>query len=270
MLLRAETRPNPLAVYYGGYDEEGRLQQKHGQVEFLTTMRYIEKFLAPGARVIEIGAGTGRYSRAIADMGYRVDAVELFASNIEVLKQHLKPQQQISVTQGNALDLSSFADNTYDVTLLLGPMYHLYTEEDKCKAIKEALRVTKPGGVVFASYCISDASIFSGGFVRKVFDVGEYIARGKIDPVTFDTFSTPEDIFELVRKEDIDRLMRSFSVQRLHYVATDLLTNYMRTAIDAMSDEEFALYLRYHFAVCERADMVGVSHHVVDVFRKKG
>lgn len=269
ILLRSDKQPNPLAAYYSGYDEEGRLQEKHGQVEFLTMMRYIEKFLAPDARVIEIGAGTGRYSRAIADRGHRVDAVELFASNIEVFKQHLKPRQQISVLQGNALDLSSFADNTYDVTLLLGPMYHLYTEEDKHKAISEALRVTKPGGVVFASYCIGDASLFSSGFFQKKFDVGEYLARGKIDPVTFDTFSTPEDIFELVRKEDIDRLMRSFSVERLHYVATDLLTNYMRGTIDAMSDEEFALYLRYHFAVCERADMVGVSHHVVDVFRKK-
>jgi Ca2+-binding EF-hand superfamily protein len=106
------------------------------------------------------------------------------------------------------------------------------------------------------------------GFQRKVFDLADYIKRGKINPESFDTFSVPEDIFELVRKEDIDRLMRDFDVQRLHYISTDLFTNYMRSTVDAMSEEEFALYLRYHFSVCERADMVGATHHSLDVFRK--
>ena len=49
-----------LTNFYSNYDEEGRLLSKHGQVEYLTTMRYIEKYLRPGMRVLEIGAGTGR------------------------------------------------------------------------------------------------------------------------------------------------------------------------------------------------------------------
>lgn len=66
-----------LTNYYNSYDEEGRLLSKHGQVEFLTTMRYIEKYLTPGTRILEVGAGTGRYSLALAKQGYTVDAVEL-------------------------------------------------------------------------------------------------------------------------------------------------------------------------------------------------
>jgi len=259
---------NPLAAYYNNYDEDGRLLSNHGQVEFLTTMRFIERYLTLGAKVIEIGAGTGRYSRAIADMGYEVEAVELFPHNIDIFKLNLKPEQKITISQGDALDLSAFSDNAFDITLLLGPMYHLYTEDDKKKAMSEALRVTRPGGVMFAAYCISDGSVVWSGFQRKVFDVADYITRGKIDPVTFDTFSVPEDIFELVRKENIDDLMSGFPVERLHYIATDLFTNYIRGAVDAMSDEEFVLYMRYHFAVCERTDMVGVTHHSLDVFRK--
>ena len=259
---------DPLAAYYNNYDENGRLTPKHGQVEFLTTMRFIKRYLTPGAKVIEIGAGTGRYSRAIADMGYSVEAVELFPHNIDIFKENLKPEQRINITQGNALDLSAFADNTFDITLLLGPLYHLYTEDDKRQALSETLRVTKTGGVVFAAYCISDGSLVLSGFQRKVFDIADYMKRGKIDPVTFNTVSVPEDVFELVRKEDIDSLMNSFTVERLHYVATDLFTNYMRDAVDTMDDEAFALYLRYHFAVCERSDMVGITHHSLDVFRK--
>ena len=64
--------------------------------------------------------------------------------------------------------------------------------------------------------------------------------------------------------------MNDLPVKRLHYVGSDLATNYMREAVDAMDDELFELYLRYHFAVCERADLVGASHHILDVFRKEG
>ena len=87
--------------------------------------------------------------------------------------------------------------------------------------------------------------------------------------MTFDTVSVPEDIFELVRKEDIDRLMDAFAVERLHYVSTDLYTNYMRDAVNAMDEETFALYMRYHFAICELQDMVGITHHSLDIFKKK-
>ncbi|MDD4774476.1 MAG: class I SAM-dependent methyltransferase, partial [Eubacteriales bacterium] len=261
ILPREQRKINPLTEFYNNYDENGRLEPKHGRVEFLTTMRFIERYLTPGAKVLEIGAGTGRYSRTLADKGYLVDAVEPVPHNIDIFKRSLKPDQKINITQGNTLDLSAFLDNMYDITLLLGPMYHLYTHDDKRQAVSEALRVTRPGGVVFVAYCIGDGSIVLGGFQRKVFDVANYIKRGKINPETFDTFSVPEDVFELVRKEDIDRLMRDFDVKRLHYISTDLFTNYMRGTVDAMGDEEFALYLRYHFAVCERNDMVGVTHH---------
>ena len=134
ILFCISQQANPLANYYNNYDENGRLEPKHGQVEFLTTMRFIEKYLTPGAKIIEIGAGTGRYSLAIADMGYVVEAVELFQHNIDIFKRSYKPEQKINISQGNALDLSAFDDGTFDITLLLGPMYHLYTENDKRKA----------------------------------------------------------------------------------------------------------------------------------------
>jgi ubiquinone/menaquinone biosynthesis C-methylase UbiE len=254
--------------YYSGYDEEGRLLRRWGSIEYLTTMRYIERYLFAGAKIAEIGAATGRYSRAVADMGFEVEAVELTPHNIAIFKENLKPEQKINIHQGNALDLHMFADNSFDLTLVLGPMYHLFTPEDKHRAIAEALRVTKPRGVVFAAYCISDNSLINSGFNLKHFSVADYIQNGKIDPITFDTLSTPEDIFELVRKEDIGRLMAPFNVERLHYVATDLLARFMQNSIDEMDDETFALYLRHHFAICERADMAGLSTHTLDIFRK--
>ena len=256
-----------LVNFYEDYDENGRLLTRYGMVEYITTMKYVEKYLRPGMRILEVGAATGRYSHALAQKGYRVDAVELVEHNIEIFRENTTPGESVTITQGNAMDLSMFEDDTYDITLLLGPMYHLFTREDKRKALSEAIRVTKKNGVVFAAYCMGDASILSYGFVRgAIYDI---IDKCMLDTETFDTFSNPWDIFELYRKEDIDQLRAEFNVTQLHFVAVDGYTNHIRERITNMDDRMYELYLKYHLAVCERPDMIGYSHHTLDIFRKE-
>lgn len=255
-----------LTQFYSNYDEEGRLLSKHGQVEYLTTMRYIKKYLQPGMRILEIGAATGRYSHAFAQQGYRVDAVELVQHNIDIFRQKTQPGENVTIRQGNAKDLSLFADDTYDITLLLGPMYHLFTVEEQKQALQEATRVTKKGGILFVAYCGNDATMVQYCFGRGMLREEKY--QKLVDPVTFKASSDPAELFELYRREDIDALMGHFNTERLHFVGTDMATNYMRDVIDKMDDEFYQVYLQYHFATCERTDMVGVSHHFLDVQRK--
>ena len=254
-----------LTDFYSNYDEDGRLLSRHGSVEFLTTMRYIEKYLKPGMRILEIGAGTGRYSHALAQKGYAVDAVELVQHNIKVFKQNTQPGEKITIRQGNAMDLSMLHSETYDVTLLLGPMYHLYTVEDQKKALAEAIRVTKNGGVIFAAYCGNDATMVQYCFGRGMLRDEKY--QRLVDPVTFKASSDPAELFQLYRREDIDALLADLPVERLHFVGSDMATNYMRATVDEMEDEFFEMYLRYHFSICERADLVGASHHFLDVLK---
>ena len=140
-----------LNQFYENYDEDGRLLSRAGNVEFTTTMHFIERYLQPGMRVLEVGAATGRYSHTLARMGYRVDAVELVEHNIEIFNDLTQPGEHVTIRQGNAVDLSAFADNTFDLTLILGPMYHLFEEADRRQALREAVRVTKTGGVIFAA-----------------------------------------------------------------------------------------------------------------------
>jgi len=256
-----------LTNYYERYDEDGRLLSKHGMVEYITTMKYVEKYLQPGMRIMEIGAATGRYSHALAQKGHRVDAVELVEHNIEVFKKNTIPGESVTITQGDAKDLAQFDDGTYDITLLLGPMYHLFTTEDKLKALSEAIRVTKKGGIVFVAYCMGDASVLSYGFIRG--EIYNIIEKCMLNTETFDTFSNPWDIFELYRKEDIDKLRSMFPVTHLHFVASDGYTNHMRETVDKMDDRMYKLYVKYHLAICERSDMVGYSHHTLDIFRKE-
>lgn len=252
--------------FYTNYDEEGRLLTRHGSVEYLTTMRYVNKYLQPGMRLLEIGAATGRYAHTLARKGYRVDAVELIRHNIDLFELNTQPGENIAIRQGNAKNLNFFGDNTFDITLLLGPMYHLFTVPEQKQALAEAVRVTKPGGVIFAAYCGNEATMVQYCFGRGM--IRDPHLRSLIDPVTFKASSDPAELFQLYRKEDIDALMKDYSVERLHYVGTDMATNYMRQAVDEMDDELFDLYLQYHFSICERMDCVGTSHHILDIFRK--
>lgn len=255
-----------LIQYYSNYDEDNRLSSRHGAVEFLTTVRYVEKYLQPGMRILEIGAGTGRYSHHFARKGYRVDAVELVEHNIEVFKANTQPVEDISVTQGNAIDLSGFGDNTYDMTLLLGPMYHLYTEADKLQALGESIRVTKPGGTVCVAYCGNDSTILQFCFARGMLKNERY--RQLVDPVTFKAGSDPAELFELHRPEEIEALRAHFDVTHLHLVASDGSARYMRPILEEMDEELYQQYLSYHFATCERRDMLGYSNHYLDIFKK--
>ncbi len=262
-------KPNQYLIdFYSHYDEDSRLASKHGSVEFLTTMRYIEKYIKPGHKILEVGAGTGRYSHALAQQGYAVDAVELVEHNIEIFQRNTLENERVRVFQGSALDLSAFPDNQYDITLLLGPMYHLYTKADKEQALREAIRVTRQDGIIFAAYVISDGCLLDEGFHRRNISIAEYLEKGLLDAETFAAKSQPKDLFELVRKEDIDELMDGLPVTRLHYAASDGFALFLREAIDAMDPEIFQLYLKYHFAVCERADLIGATSHAVDIFRK--
>lgn len=256
-----------IVAHYDQYDEDSRLLSRAGRVEYDTTMRYIRRYLREGMRILEIGAATGRYSHALAREGYPVDAVELVQSNIDRFRENTLPGENVTITQGNACDLSVFPDDTYDLTLLLGPMYHLFTEEEKLAALREAVRVTKRGGVIFAAYCMADASVLCYGFVRG--KIHEIMEKNMVDPVTFKAFSKPSDLFELHRVEDIESLRSTLAVTPLQLVAADGYANHMRDALTQMDDAAYAIYLRYHFATCERPDMLGYSHHTIDIFRKR-
>ena len=111
--------------FYAGENEEARLLSRHGQVEYRTTMRFIERYLQPGMRVADIGAGTGRYALALARQGCAVDAVELVESNLSRLRENARADKSIRAFQGDAIALDFLPSGAYDIVLLLGPLYHL-------------------------------------------------------------------------------------------------------------------------------------------------
>jgi len=271
---RPKPQPEPtdalgyLTRFYDNYDEEGRLLRPHGQVEYRTTMRFIERYLKPGMRVLEIGAGTGRYSLTLARQGFDVTAIELIQHNIDVFRKKLKPGDNVDLQQGDALDLSRFSDNSFDITLLLGPMYHLYTREDQLRALSEALRVTKPGGVLFVAYVLADMAILSSGMAPKTW-FWDYLNSGRIDPVGYNCRPEPSELFVLLRRDDIEALTKELPAERLHYIATDCAAYLLKDTLENITPEQFEIFMRYHDFLCERPDMAGMASHALDILRKQ-
>ncbi len=255
-----------LEDYYNNYDEDGRLLRRYCSVEFLTTTRYIDRYLQEGMKLLEVGAATGRYSLHYADMGYQVEAVELVEHNIEIFRSNITAGRKVRVTQGNACDLRMFEDDSFDMTLVLGPMYHLFDLEDKKKAIGEALRVTKPGGYLYVAFIMNDAVILNWGL--KAGNLAKGMKQGFITE-DFHCVGTPEMVFEMSTVKDIRELMEDFPVDRIHMVASDGMTNLFREQIEEADEELFQAWLQYHYCTCEREDLIGFSNHGLYIGRKR-
>lgn len=257
---------NYLEDFYNAYDEDGRLLSRCGQVEYLTTMKYIHEYLKPQqAEILEVGAGTGRYSVTLAKEGYDVTAVELVAHNLEKLREKLDGSEKMSVMQGNALDLSELADNSFNITLLLGPMYHLYTREDMLKAMSEAVRVTKKGGHILTAYCMNEAAVIQHAFLYGNL---QKVLENDMLSADWHCKSEPKELFQLVRTEDIASINAELPVERIKLIAADGAANYISECIDAMDGFTFEKFMEYHFSICERQDLIGASNHTLDILRK--
>ena len=229
--------------HYNKHPEDLRLQRRHGIVEFETTMHHLRRFITPDMQLLDIGAGTGRYTSALMAEGYKVKAVELVRRNIEVF---LKREPTADVVQGDARNMPFIGD------------------EEKLKALNEAKRVTKPGGLIFVAYLMNEYSILSYCFDED--RIEGLLERGAVDE-NFHIQAQPDELYDYVRIDDINRLDECAGLERVTIFSPDGASDYMRTRLNRMSDETFARFIEYQKCISERADLIGAGSHVVDVVR---
>ena len=156
-------------------------------------------------------------------------------------------------------------DDEFDLVLLLGPMYHLYTVEDRKKALEEAVRVTKKGGHIFVAYCMNECVVVQ--FAFKANNIKDLLQKNMLTE-DFHCLSNPEDLFAMVRLEEIFELTKDMKVEREKIIAADGATVYMRDKVNEFDDETFDLWMKYHLATCERMDLIGATNHSLDILKK--
>ena len=259
------TREEIIRSFYQEANEDSRLQRtRHGQLEYTVTMHYIHRFAVPDARVLEIGAGTGRYSIALAREGVNVTAVELVESNLAVLRENSRGIENLQSFQGDATDLSRFEDQSFDVALVLGPLYHLYETEDVRKAIDEAIRVTKKGGVILFAfisvYGIMYANYLSGNW-----------AAGQEENFTedFRIRHFKEQLFTGYDVTEFEKLFDGKPVQYITTTGTDGILESVEDRADfQITNEDFPAFVNWYLTFSEKRELLGSTNHLLYICRK--
>ena len=244
--------------------EDERLETNHGKVEFITTTKYIDKYLKQGDRILELGAGTGRYSLHYAKQGFKVNAIEYTKNNLDILKSKITKGMNIVAEQGDALDLSRFEDNTFDVTLVLGPLYHLYDDKQINEAIDEAIRVTKKNGILMIAFLTSDSIVIDWVVKKHHFD-----RKGQAFDDNYKMINQLEEVFSAFYIDEFEDIMKPKNVEELHMVATDGMSHHIKETIDFLDDYEFNEWVKYHLTTCERRDLMGYSNHMLYIGKKR-
>lgn len=254
-----------IVEYYNKFNEDKRLKSPHGKVEYIVTMKYIKQYLdeiGKGARILDVGAGTGAYSVPLALEGYEVHAIELVRHNVQRLRAKT---DKVHALQGNALKLSKkFEREYFDLVLVFGPMYHLFSYEDKVQVLREAQKVTKPGGTIMVAYCMKDYAIVRHGFMEQ--SICRSVEQGKINS---DFVLTPQedDLYDYVDVGQIDRIREACGLERRVLFTPDGPANYIRPSLREMTDEEYDWFVKYVESISMRADMIGAAAHTVDVLK---
>ncbi len=247
---------------YRRFDENTRLtKSKAAHVEFLTTVKYIEQYLASGDKILDIGAGAGEYSLYFAGKGFRVSALELADSNIAAFRAKLTEDMPLELVQGNALNLSRYADNAFDIVLLLGPLYHLHSDADKLRCIAEAKRVCKPGGKIFFAFITNDIVLLTMQQAHP-----DYLLAGDYNKETFRLDDFPFVFHTLPRCRE---LLEEGGIRICKEIASDGVSELLADMINNMDEDTYRQYLRYHFYICEKPEHLGMSNHLLFVGEAK-
>lgn len=251
-----------LNTYYNKFYEEKRLKTRHGIVEFTTTMNYIHEYLNQydNPSILDVGAGSGAYSKVLMDEGYNVQAVELIKHNVKMIEA-----KGIPVIEANATDLSKLKDQKYDIILLFGPLYHLETIELQTTAINEAKKHLKDDGIIMISYIMNDYAVISHGFMEKA--ITDEINNNRIND-KFIITPKEDDLYNYVTIDTINELNKRTNMKRIKIIAQDGPANYIREYVNKLTDTEFDLFIKYHLLNCERSDLLGASAHLLDIIKK--
>jgi len=243
--------------YYNLHDEEGRLEKD--KIEYLTTLHFLLKYLPAGCNVLDCCAGTGIYAFPLAEVGYKVTAGDLMEKHVDIMNSSEKRGLLENVYQGNVLDMSRFADNSFDAVLNLGALYHLHTVQEREKAVSECLRVLKSGGIFMFSY-INRNACFINHFKKEPSQVELTLKllddNGRI-------------IFYDMDFNEPDNLMSNLDIEKITDIGTDGLIYVLYDEINNLNENQFNTYMKYQIATCEQPSIIGHSMHGLWIGRKK-
>lgn len=262
---------NEVERYYDEeYEEWDRLAWH--KTEFEVTKRYMREFISEGTqKILDIGGGPGRYAIFLTQQGHEVTLLDLSGKNI---RQALEKAEEAGVKldsciHGDALRLSEYLykEEQFDVVLLMGPLYHLLRREDREKALWEALRVLKPGGLIFASF-ISDYAPIQD-FASGLYDFGDadrllsYLEDGRNRKEEGD-FTTAY----FTSKKEAEELMAQAGLTQLVFAGVENILCGRENILHGLSEELQEKWMDLAFRLSCDQNLIGMNEHFLYIGRK--
>lgn len=256
--------------YDNEYDEWSRLDRH--KVEFEITKRYMDRYITGKAlKILDIGGGPGRYSFYLAGKGHQTTLLDLSQHHIDVAKEKSKDLgiDLVDYVKGNALDLSAFKEESFDVVLLMGPLYHLTREEDRRKALKEALRLLKKDGIILASFIskyapLNESIIYQdlNGEEGNVTQLLCYLENGENqEDLGFTTAY-------FTGAEEAEKFMTGQGLLQLAFAGVENVIGYIEKDIVNLDKKQFDQYLEIAYALSQDKNLMGTGMHFLYVGQK--
>jgi ubiquinone/menaquinone biosynthesis C-methylase UbiE len=269
-----ETNLDKIRSYYASFDEWGRLDAPEGTRELTRALEILDDRLAPGARVLDLGGGPGRYAIELARRGHRVVLADLSPELLEVAQRRVADAAVPGVESFDvvdATDLARYADESFDAVIAFGPLYHLVADGERRRAAAEICRVLVSNGQAFIAFIprLSGVIALIDRAATRPGQVPDAVLRTAADTGVFSNptasgfqeghYPTPSEIEQLftasgLRFEDMLSL-KSIANDRAHHVAR--LAPTVRAEVERLAR-----------ALCRRPEIIATCGHALLVARK--
>lgn len=230
----------------------------------------MDEIIHDKSKILDCAAETGIYSFWLADKGHEVTATGITPRHIEIMNQTLANKNyNMDTAVLDATDMSCFADNSFDIVLNMGPYYHLITEAQREKCMKECIRVLKKGGLLVTAY-IPRYYVFQYIATNNENYLDERLAKQLIETGVLrhdDEKWFWTDIY-YSSKEEMESIYQRYRLKIVDHFAQDGLAPLLSKKVDKWDENQFKTWCDYHYSVCREQSILGASNHVVIIGKK--
>jgi SAM-dependent methyltransferase len=262
-----------IEAYYNNSSEGEHTRLERHQLEHDLTWRYLDGYLPPAGKILEIGAATGRYTLELARRSYRVTAVDLSAALLDVCRVNLEQAnlgEQVRLVVADVRRLEQAADNDYDAVLLMGPLYHLVEKDDRVRALQEAVSRLRSGGILFSAWIsrygiMADVLKDTPEWIEDQTHVKSILESGR-RPAHY-----PKGGFRgyFARVEEIAPLHENLGLETLVLAGVEPVISADDGSYNKLSGEQRRLWLDLLYEISTEKSILGASRHLLYIGRKR-
>jgi len=257
---------------YYNQDVENEWARIANRPEFLLTCRMLNRYIKPGDTVLDIGGGPGRYSLYLAGCGCNVTLFDLSPANTAFGAAMAKKEGlSLKTVTGDAREADKLVQSTYDHVLLMGPMYHLLEEPDRVKAVEAAMKLLKPGGVLFVSFINLFAGVvymakWDPALVNSTVECEMKYRECVLNQTSYAGQAFTQAFF--ISQDEVLPFMSQFPLEKLHLIGQEGILSPCEQNIMSQPPEIIDAWLDFAEKLLDREDLLSWSEHLMYIGRK--